>query len=320
MSIFGIPQYEKAFSNIQKNNQFLEDDYFMKNKIKTLNQQRNKFDEALKAPKKKTPAKVNNPPLEPVEPKPPTPNKKKDKSNLVSVKMLNDLLDKRNSYLKTIFREEEDIYQIQSKYIEYEHQIRKTMNRMEDLFAYQIQPSQEQEHENAVQQIYYNLEIWETIQNYNKNKGLTEFQGLESIPIGQVREDMQRIIQEKMPDDLKHLTNPGQMAEPDEEEIPNSFLKDKSFMRKREIIQGLRTQKKVISKTEPKEEEVENVPQINVRPSPEEEEPKNLEKSQEMHKIGEDDAGEQVSQINVEEDSEIEYHMDNINGRSLKLN
>jgi hypothetical protein len=304
----------------------LEDNYFFEGDIKTLSQQRNKFDQALKSPTKKT---VTNPPpsqppvnQNPPQPEPPKPKPNKNQDELVSVKMLNNLLEKRNAYLRTIFREGEDIYEIQSRYIEYEHQIRKTMGNMEDLFVYPIPPNREAENDNAIQKIYMELEVWETIQKFNQNKGLNDFKNLEATPIEDIRSEMKTIVERMISGDTKHLVDPQETVKRGqsihgEDNIPKSFLKDKSFIRKRDEIKSLQAKHRVIPKTN-YNEEPEVVPEINVRPSPEEEIRENKDDS-EMQNIGEGDQGEQVSHINVEEDSEIEYHIDQMNGNTVML-
>ena len=249
----------------------------------------------------------------PQEARQPTSSTKPKSDKLPSEKMLDNLIEKRNAYLRTVFREGENIYEIQSRFIEYEHQVRKTSNNMDTLFTVQVPPGKELANENAIVAIYYDLEIWDLIQKYNKEKGLANFENLESTPIETIREDMKQIIMAKIPDDANKLMKQEKLLERGksqlgEENIPKSFLQDKSFVRKRDQIKSLKQKNLVISKKNQEEE----IPKINVRPSPEEDSIR--EDKEEIHKIGEDD-GEEVSHINVEEDSEIEYNLENINGR-----
>ena len=107
--MYGIEKYMKAFNNISKSNKFLEKSFFTEGDIKTLSQQRKKFDEALVAPKpisnKDIPKKI----IEPVENLKPKQNDNSKKETMLSKKMLNDLHEKRDIYLRSVFREEDDI-------------------------------------------------------------------------------------------------------------------------------------------------------------------------------------------------------------------
>ena len=307
----------KAFNNISKSNKFLEKSFFTEGDIKTLSQQRKKFDEALVAPKpisnKDIPKKI----IEPVENLKPKQNDNSKKETMLSKKMLNDLHEKRDIYLRSVFREEDDIYNVQSRFVEYEHQIRKTTNNMDTIFSSQPPKGRENEHENAIMSLYNELEVWESFQNYNKNKGFSDFKNLENTPISEIRKDISDIINAKIPGKLNELKNPEKLQDRGksilgEENINKSFLQDQSFIRKKEQIRSLRSKQKTISKPQDQ-----NEPQINIKPPEQQSENDIRENKEELDQIGEN-SGEQVSQINVEEDSEIEYNLENISGKKVK--
>ena len=294
-----------------KNNKFLEGNYFIEGDIKTLAQQRKNFDEALVAPK----PVPRDPPQTSQAPSQPKPQS--NKKEILSTQMLKDLIEKRDIYLRSVFREEDDIYNVQSRFVEYEHQIRKLRNNMDNIFSIQPPKDKLNEHEQSIMLIYNELEIWESFEKYNKNKGFSDFKNLENTNISEVREDIGSIIKAKIPGKIGELQNQEVLKNRGksvlgEENIPQSFLQDKSFMRKKEQIRTLRSQNQpVISK---KQESPEDQPEIHINEA-EVSENSIKENKEDMNQIGEN-SGEQVSQINVEEDSEIEYDLKNISGKS----
>lgn len=317
LQLYGIEKYLKAYKNLSRSNNFLEENYFTEGDIKTLNKQRNKFDEAVVASKtaKKEPSRQIPQIPERSQPKPSNTSNQKD---ILSTQMLKDLIEKRDIYLRSVFREEDDIYNVQSRFVEYEHQIRKIRNNMDNFFSIQPPKGKENEHEQSIMLIYGELDIWDTFEKYNKNKGFSDFKNLENTDISEVQEDIASIIKAKIPGKInefqnqENLNNRGKSVL-GEENIPQSFLQDKSFMRKKEQIKTLRSQHQpVISKNH---ENHQSQPEIHIN----QEESSNQsikENKEELNQIGEN-SGEQVSQINVEEDSEIEYDLKNISGKKL---
>lgn len=321
----------KASSKISQNNKFLEDNYFMEGDIKTISKQRTRFDDALKKPKKKPqpPAPRQPEPQPQPQPQPqaqPNPQPVKPASSggggsdspLPSQKIVSDLVEKRKIYMRSVFREGGDIYDIQSRYVEYEHQIRKTRTSMQQLLDMPYPKEREDDQQKAVMGIYNELDIWEPIEKYNKSQGLTDLTNLDDVPIPEIQRDLGRIIQSKLPEEAERLMDQAQLQERGksvlgEEHLPESMLQDQSFIRKKEQIRSLRSKKMEVIQKKAEEQAPEEVPQINVRPSSAYEEDIREVKEQSMKKIG-DEEGEQVSQINVEEDSEIEYNLENING------
>jgi hypothetical protein len=319
--LLGFPGFTKLFQRIEKGIPYLEDNYFQQGEFKDLAAQRNRFDKALLDPKKtvkKKESKPSPPPRNEPTPKPPKPEPSKESSSSDSytVKMLNEVTEKRHMYLRSVFRDEDDIYEIQSRYIEYEHQIRRIQNNINKIID--VQDDKDGKQQNAIIKIYDELDYWNPIQKYNVEEGFTDFKNLESTPIENIRNRINDIIvKESFPEkpsyfqSRKNLEQRGNSVMGDEH-LPKSILQDKSFIRKKDHIRTLRSKNvPVISKKV--ENEVENVPEIHVKPSDEIEE-KIKENKEEIEKIGED-YGEQVSQINVEEDSEIEYNLENINGK-----
>jgi hypothetical protein len=310
----GIPEFVNVFSRLKKGNKFLDGNYFQEGEIKGLPTQRNKFEEALKQssnPKPKPPQPISKP-----EPKKEPESKKKEAPKLYSVKMKNELVEKRHMYLRSVFRDEDDIYEIQSRYVEYEHQMRRVYKNINEIMD--SMDDKEGKHQNAVMTIYNEMDYFTAIQNYNNNNGFTDFKNLEKVSIPQMREDMSNIItKNNFPEKVSFFQNQEKLRERGnsilgEEHLPKSILNDKSFIRKKDQIRTLRSQNMPVISKKVETEEVENVPEINVK-SPKEEEEK---EHKDLEKIGED-YGEQVSQINVEEDSEIEYNLENINGKII---
>lgn len=318
----------KAASKIRKSNKFLDNNFFIEGEIRTLSKQRTEFDKALKNPTQKpkpatpskpepqTKPKPNNQP-QPQPPKPANPNQSSS-SQPMSKKMLQDLLEKRNIYFRSLYREGEDIYDIQSRFVEYEHQIRRTKTNMPQLFDLKYPKEQETEHQNAIMELYAELDVWEPIEIYNQKQGLTDFNNLDGVSIPEIQRDLGQIIKAKIPGDADRLMDQGKLQERGksvmgEEHLPASMLQDQSFIRKKDQIRSLKSKNRKVIQKNPEERIPEEPPKINVRPSSEYEEEVKKIKDDQIKQIGEDE-GDQVSQINVEEDSEIEYHMENLNG------
>lgn len=232
--------------------------------------------------------------------------------------MLNEIVDKRHIYLRSVFREEDDIYEVQSKFVEYEHQIRRVQNNMNKVMD-SIE-DKEGKHQNAVIRIYDEMEYFNAIQSYNNNQGFTDFQNLGNASMKEIQEDIGHLIEKHhFPEKVSFFKNEEKLKERGnsilgDEHLPKSFLQDKSFIRKRKEIRTLQSENRPVISKKVNTEESEEVPEIHVK-SPDEED---IKENKEIEKIGED-YGEQVSQINVEEDSEIEYNLENINGKEMHL-
>lgn len=325
--MLGVPAFLKAYEKITQGCPALEQNFFMEGDISTLSKQRSAFDAALKAPsappKPAPPAPVREPPKPPQEPQPRAPAQTPGKpqgggEKIAAERMRDDLVEKREIYLRSVFREDEDIFDVQARYVELEHQVKRTNANMEQLFSYLPPKGKEAEHETAIMGILNELEVWEQLQRYNQSQGLTDFANLEKADIAEIRRDVQEILRVKLPGEEQRFLDQARLRERGksvlgEEHLPPSMLADQSFARKKEQIRSLRG-KRAPAIAKPREEP-EEVPQINVRPEPEYEEDLREEKEKEpsVKAIGGDE-DLQVSKINVEEDSEIEYNLENIRG------
>lgn len=136
---------------------------------------------------------------------------------------------KRLNYIQALYTKEPNIYDIHSKYIEWEHQIRKTDQDINKLFELLPPKGKENEHEIAVERIFMESGLFRDIQSYYNNKGYDDMNNLADVPV----EELKIKIESLMLDVIGEKIDTNKHSAMKHEEEGKSFMCDISYFQQK---------------------------------------------------------------------------------------
>jgi hypothetical protein len=301
------------FQSIESKNKFLDEIYFYQEDFPTF---KNQIDNYLKnvtkkkaEPEAKNDSKPKDFDMVKKEKKIEPDTKIPKKGELKSVMLVNDLLEKKNYYLRSLFRDNESLFTIQSHFINYEYQMNKINNSIEGLFSLQIPEDQQDENGRAIEQIFIEGPIFTDLKKVNEE---IKFDEIDEAQLNQIRKKTKEILQKANPGldmtiyDQKSLAvRKGSLQ--DEYELTNSQLNNEDFMKKIQELETLK-EKNIRSMKKIEEKNEYEIPQIEVK----------SEKIESIKEVEEELDEYSSKKVVFEEDDEIkikekEYHYERDN-------
>lgn len=225
LHFFEIREYSQTYQKFTQNFQFFEEDYFFQDDIKTLQAQIGKFDKAIQtiaelAKKKQIPNKAGA--LEPQIPSNSNPNKLKPMSEikkkpsepkepnqqnlpkeqnpppveLLSEKVLSGFLTKKNKFLRSLFRENEDPTHIKANFFDYQRENKNVIKNTDPIFAQIVPDHMSSANDAAVSQIFIEIDFFQKVGRDFEQLG-SDISNQDKL--SELRQRMKRAINEVFP-------------------------------------------------------------------------------------------------------------------------
>lgn len=181
-----IPKFNEGFTKIADNVLFLDKSYFLDGQINNIDQQRKKFDENVKI----FDSKLKNVKSVASKKKPESkPKNKIDSSEKIpSEIILHKIQNKRKAYKKILFDSNKDIGDIQLKYLEYEHQMKRAENDMMKVFENPVLEHKLQANENAINIIFAEQEYFRILKNFYSKNEYTDIRNISEADLDKIKE------------------------------------------------------------------------------------------------------------------------------------
>jgi hypothetical protein len=195
-----IQKFENGFKKINSLNiQMLDDNYFLNGNIKTLNDQRKKFDQDVLKFVQKSNSVSKKPPSLPKEPKKP-PSSSKLKSEILLEKIQN----KRRAFNKILFAKENEVYETQLKFLEHEHQLKQNGKAMETIFESPVPLNQISKNEALLDQNFNEAEYFSNLKDFYMQNNYDDIRNINQEDIIKIRD----FVKEKTKTILKEAIIP----------------------------------------------------------------------------------------------------------------
>lgn len=161
----------------------MNENYFLNGDVKSLPDQRKKFDtDILKFAKKPNSVYQKPQPSPKQEKKPPS------SSKLLTETLLEKIQNKRRAYNKVLFDDECQVYDTQLKFLEYEHQMKKNEKVLLTIFESPVPPDKIKDNERAIDKNFSEGDYYSNLKNFYTKNNFDDIRNVNQEEIIKIRE------------------------------------------------------------------------------------------------------------------------------------
>jgi hypothetical protein len=150
--LIGISQFIEGYTQIKESVPISDDEFFYDGDINTISEQKQKFDKVIGL---KTDLNSNS--------------NLNQNQPIHSEEILRKLQTRRRIYSKEVFNDVPNVFDIQSKFLDYDQQIKNTKPEINQLYEVQVAPQQNQRHQDAFNSILNEQIFFQKLSDYYKS-------------------------------------------------------------------------------------------------------------------------------------------------------
>lgn len=163
---------------------------------------------------------------------------------LISEKLLSEIVDKKQTFLRSMFRDNEELIRVQTSYLEYRRGFERVQKGTDTIFSQQIPPHMESAQNEAVSRIFVETDFFQRLQsdsekqvlNLGNEDDLYQLRQSTKQAVNQVFPgfDWDQFTQDKLADRGDSVRNPF--------ELTDSQFDDENFVKDMKLLQKKRNQ------------------------------------------------------------------------------